>query len=268
MLVYFFPNNGDHAWSCGCASAHHWREPGCICFETILLLSHPSVRFGVWVIFIWIVRFKLHGWYWPHHHHRLQPSAARNPPLPAAVSHLWDGCPWSYTFQNQWVHPYPDLLFSPSNLWEISSTRGEKTWQIWSIAVRKPLILFFLLLFPTSCFGSSSHDHNALHSWWKFVHIKILSAHNFDWYPTRQRLCSVCFWQFFFFLLEIGLTVMSFKWSPECKNMLHGFSPRSPVPSGVSTHLKLSFRWGDNCIFLLTAQNQAWFFNGRINIHI
>lgn len=142
MLVYFFPNNGDHAWSCGCASAHHWREPGCISFETILLLSHPSVRFGVWVIFIWIVRFKLHGWYWPHHHRRLQPSAARNPPLPAAVSHLWDGCPWSYTFQNQWVHPYPDLLFSPSNLWEISSTRGEKTWQIWSIAVRKPLILF------------------------------------------------------------------------------------------------------------------------------
>lgn len=48
-----------------------------------------------------------------------------------------------------------------------------------------------------------------------------------------------------FFLLEIGLTVMSFKWSPECKNMLHGFSPRSPEPSVVSTHLKLSFRWGE-----------------------
>lgn len=49
----------------------------------------------------------------------------------------------------------------------------------------------------------------------------------------------------FFFLLEIGLTVMSFKWSPECKNMLHGFSPRSPEPSVVSTNLKLSYRWGE-----------------------
>lgn len=162
--------------------------------------------------------------------------------------------------------PWPSFL-------PIKSMRDQqhKRWKglINMINSSKKTFNFFpllLLWFPTSCFGSSSHDHNTLHSRWKFVHIKILLAHNFDWYSTRQQLCSVCFWQFF--LLEIGLTVMSFKWSPECKNMLHGFSPRSPVPSGVSTHLKLSFRWGDNCIFLLTAQNQAWFFNGRINIHI
>lgn len=28
---------------------------------------------------------------------------------------------------------------------------------------------------------------------------------------------------------------MSLKWSPECKNMLHGFSPRSPVTCGKYT---------------------------------
>lgn len=147
MLVYFFPNDGNHVWRCGCASPHHWCKSWCICFENVLLLSHPSVRFGVWVLFffIWIVRFQLNGLYRPHHRW-LQPSAAHNPPLPSAVSHLWDGCPWSYTFQNQWVHPYRDLLFSPSNLWEISSTRGENDLTNMINSSKKKHLIFFPII--------------------------------------------------------------------------------------------------------------------------
>lgn len=66
---------------------------------------------------------------------------------------FWDGCPCSYTFQNQWVHPNRDLLFSPSNLWEISSTRGEKTWQIWSIAKKSLNFFFYYYDFPPVVLG-------------------------------------------------------------------------------------------------------------------
>lgn len=208
MLVYFFPNNGNHEWRCGYASPHHWSELGCIYFENVLLLTHPSVRFGVWVIFLWILRFRHNVWYWPHHHHRLQPSAAHNPPLPSPVSHL-------LRWLSMIIHISKSM--GPPMLWPsflpIKSMRDQqhKRWNDLTNMInssKKTFNFFFLLWFPTSCFGSSSHDHNALHSWWKFVHIKIPSAHNFDWYPTRQQLCSVCFWQFFFYLKLASLSCL------------------------------------------------------------
>lgn len=155
----------------------------------------------------------------------------------------------------QWAHPHLVLFsFVPSNLWEISSTRGEKTSQTCSVAVKCPVgsfpvVLGLHLMIITLCIVGESMCTSKY------------SAHIFDWYLIRQQFSSVCFSQF---LLEIGLTVMSFKWSPECKNMLHGFSPRSPVPSVVSTHLKLSFRWGEQLHFYYLHKIRSHFWFGEI----
>lgn len=65
---------------------------------------------------------------------------------------------------------------------------------------------------------------------------------------TLCTLCTFSAHTYWTVLREIGLTVVSFKWSPECKNMLHGFRPRSPVTSVVSTHLTFHSGGVNTCL--------------------
>ena len=143
----------------------------------------------------------------------------------------------------QWAHPHLVpfyFLYFFHQIYERSAAQEVKRLPYSQKAVNKSSSFF------SSCVGSSSHDHNTLYIVGESLCTSKYSQLIFlDWYPILYCLFLT------FFDLKLASLSCLFKWSPECKKkMLHGFSPRSPVPSVVSTHLKLSFRWGESLLFL------------------
>lgn len=71
----------------------------------------------------------------------------------------------------------------------------------------------------------------------------ILSSYILDWYPIWQRLLKHVVSHVF--ILKLASLSCLLSGALNAKNGLHGFSPRSPLPLVVSTHLKLSFKRGE-----------------------
>lgn len=135
---------------------------------------------------------------------------------------------------------------SPLNLWEVSSTGVKKKKKKLPVFTqKKPLSgSTDAVSFPVLLAWFSSHNHNTALLVTVCEHLKYSPL--IFWNGIQQGSHSVVFVSNSFTWNWPGKTVSClFKWSPECKNMPHALSPRSPILSVVSTHFRLSFRWGD-----------------------